>query len=56
MPSGGQFRCTGIYSQPAHRIPPRQEVNTLVFTIPCHFSGILLIIITDEVVLVVVIP
>ena len=56
MPSGGQFRCTGINSQPAHRIQPRQEVNTLVFTIPCHFSGILLIIITDEVVLVVVIP
>jgi len=56
MPSGGQFRCTGIYSQPAHRIPPRQEVNTLVFTSTCHFGGIIMIIITDEVVVIVVIP
>ena len=55
MPRGGQIRCTGSL-HPAHRVPPRQEVNTLVFTLRCHKGGILLIIITDEVVLVVVIP
>ena len=55
MPSGGQFRCTGINSKPAHRIPPRQEVNTLMFAF-CHFSGTVVIIITDEVVVIIVIP
>ena len=55
MPSGGRIRCTGS-AQPAHRVPPRQEVNTLVFTSTCHFGGIIMIIITDKVVVIVVIP
>ena len=54
MPSGGQIRCTGS-AQPAHRVPPRQEVNILMFAF-CHFSGTIMIIITDEVVVIVVIP
>ena len=40
MPSGGRIRFTGS-AQPAHRVPPRQEVNTLVFTSTCHFGGII---------------
>ena len=54
MPRGGQIRCTGSL-HPAHRVPPWQEVNILLFNLR-HFRGTLVIIITDEVLVIMVIP